>query len=793
MSFKDVIICEKMNQALIFKEIFNLNQKKSFSGFDAVFYDDLNGIAVVSQSGHLLVQAPPEHYEPKIKTQGWNLPLLPVVPKQWKIQVKTDPRGGAIQNRINGLLAGIKFALVDNGTPAAISIAVDNDKEGELLGWEVLDYFGLLRHPSIHRLLYSQMSKENMLAAYQQKEPGSKWYPRYLAGLARARCDWLIGMNVTMALTSANQAMLPRRYVMNSGRVIFAMVYILHLRHQEVISYVKTDYHNIRGRFIKKTDDNQGFPFQAKLTLRDEWLQDAPGGNRLLLSEPKAKQLSQEALAMKQYTVRAYEAKGMRKQPPLGFDRTPFDSWMVKYHGLSLEVIASALQSLYSDKGLITYPRVEVNQLDTEMHAKMPQYVDAIKKTLMYSNTLDAAEKEKYNKIFSSIDLSRKSRIFADGINAGESHHAIIPTNNSGNFDALNPTERLVYLELADRLLIQFLPDYEYTSTSVTLSSGDFVFEASGTTPLRMGWKSIDKPEDPDDAEEDSSKIPLLSVGENVMIDSADVLYAVTKKPQYYRVNEFLEVLMSPKKFVKNKELMSRIKTLQIGTGNTRSVHVGELQKRGLAVEQTDGKGKKAAVRLLPTRKMLALAEIAPEYFKYPEMSAFWEDSFNKIQSGELSFDDFMSRQESLLHRFSADCGAGKFRLSTPIFDSEPCSATGCQGKTFRLMSAKSSKYYWSCNLCDAAYGDDDGKRGRPFPPKPNENSPKLPCPSCKKTIYQIERDSAAGKKYKCWSCPDCRANFFDNNGAIGAPFGSKAPSKGKNGGKTTRAAKAGS
>ena len=150
-----------------------------------------------------------------------------------------------------------------------------------------------------------------------------------------------------------------------------------------------------------------------------------------------------------------------------------------------------------------------------------------------------------------------------------------------------------------------------------------------------------------------------------------------------------------------------------------------------------------------------------------------------------------MKRQEGLIHRFIADCRNGKYKMINPIYDFVPCRSGECKGKVFRAIS-KDKKYYWACNLCDAAYADDDGKCGKMFGGRPPEDAPKLPCPSCKKNVFQVERESqSSGKKYKCWVCPDCKSSYFDSNGGIGQPFGKPPAKKTSNGQKSGQKASA--
>lgn len=78
--------------------------------------------------GHLLEQAPPEHYRPELKS--WALPLLPIVPEQWHMDVKSKVRS--------------QYRVVENLLRKAskVVIATDADREGEVIAREVLALSG---------------------------------------------------------------------------------------------------------------------------------------------------------------------------------------------------------------------------------------------------------------------------------------------------------------------------------------------------------------------------------------------------------------------------------------------------------------------------------------------------------------------------------------------------------------------------------------------------------------------------------------------------------------------------
>ena len=243
-AFQVVVMCEKPSQAKTFASAFNLNKIERKNGYPVAYYDRDGGMCVVHLSGHLLELEEPKYYEPSLGN-GWNMDCLPVLPpgERWKLTPKKAPNRKE-QGRINALVAGIKWAMVDCGDPGEIAIAVDNDKEGELLGWEMLEYFKLINHKNLTRLLYSQVHEDAMRKAFDERFNAGEMYTRYLSGLARLYGDWMFGMNVTMGLTLRNSEMIPPNTALNSGRVIYSISYLIFLRDQKIKNYVPRDFYN---------------------------------------------------------------------------------------------------------------------------------------------------------------------------------------------------------------------------------------------------------------------------------------------------------------------------------------------------------------------------------------------------------------------------------------------------------------------------------------------------------------------------------------------------------------------
>ena len=773
--FEEVIVCEKPKQAQIFQKALNLKKEYKVGSKPYAWYDKEGGTCVFYERGHILELLPPEHYEPQLKT-GWRVDLLPVIVKgsRWPLRINTKSPGSA------EMFKTAKWALVGCGRPGSITIATDNDREGELLGWELLEHLKLANHGEINRVLYSQVTEKKVIEAYKKKQPGKVTFFRYLAGLARQYADWSVGMNVTMGLSAQNDEMIPPYTPLNSGRVIFGISYIIYMRYIEMRDFRPRDFFTHKVNF----NAEKGEKYSGMVIYPEKYVD--PDIGKLTSKELAEKIKAAIVKAAKGKVVRCDKEK-KETAPPQGFHRTGFDRHMIRRFGMSLEQIANAMQTLY-EAGYITYPRVDLKVLDETMHAEMPSYVSAIMKNLRAAPQLTDAEKALYEKAFKLVDTSRKSRIWKKGVDDGGSHHAIITTEESVPMARLKPDEFKVYREVADRLLIQFLPNYEYASTIVeTQVAGGLICKTTGATPLRMGWKGLSKDmeEDSDEDEVDGKSLPELTVGQMVGVGGVEMSMQTTKAPKHYTEDEILGVLENPKKFVKNKELIKKLSKLQIGTDGTRQNHVASLGPKGFVTFKKDGKVK----RLVPQKKLISLMEIAPDYLSTPETTAYWESAFDDIEKGKQTLESFIAKFRGLEARFFEDLKKGKFDLKEPIVDNvKVCQEKNdegnpCGGNLFfsKRKSKKTKKVMeiWRCSRCKAAFfntkeGEPGNKLGAPGTkgagekPKwtPPPNAPKKKCTPCEKD-YTYHKE-IPGKDWSLWECVGCGASFFDSKGKHG-------------------------
>lgn len=96
----------------------------------------------------------------------------------------------------------------------AVVIATDADREGETIAREILEQCRW-RGP-VQRLWLSALDDASIHKALAAMRSGDSTYPLYQAGLARARADWLVGINMTRACTLMNRR---HKGVLSVGRV----------------------------------------------------------------------------------------------------------------------------------------------------------------------------------------------------------------------------------------------------------------------------------------------------------------------------------------------------------------------------------------------------------------------------------------------------------------------------------------------------------------------------------------------------------------------------------------------
>lgn len=200
-----------------------------------------NGDVVTWCIGHLLEQAEPEAYDPAFKK--WRKEHLPIVPTQWQHQVKP-----ATRKQLNVVKKLIKQAdvLVNMGDP---------DRVGQILVDEVINYSGVsqAKRMAAQRCLINDMNPAAIKRSLNDLRRNSDFIPLATSALARARADWLYGINMTRLCTLQGQAS-GYQGVLSVGRVQTPILGLVVHRDLEIENFISKPFYEV---FIELTTEQQ--------------------------------------------------------------------------------------------------------------------------------------------------------------------------------------------------------------------------------------------------------------------------------------------------------------------------------------------------------------------------------------------------------------------------------------------------------------------------------------------------------------------------------------------------------
>lgn len=625
--------------------------------------------------GHILRQAEPEEYNAKYKK--WNADDLPIIPSNWKMIIDENCKK--------------QFSIIKNLIDKADEIihAGDPDREGQLLIDEVLDYLHC-RKP-VKRILLNALDEESIKKANAQLRENTEFLNLKKSALARARADWLIGMNLSRAYTLAARRA-GKKEVLAIGRVKTPTLALVVRRERELQNFKPVDYFVIKALFAHENGE-----FTA--TWKPQDTQKGLDSENRLLDEQIAKDLiAKFNTKAEQGRITAYQKAQKKEAQRLPFSLSTLQVLAGKRFGYDPQLVLDTAQKLYEQK-LTTYPRSDCEYLPQS------QYGDS--KVILH-NLLGCGENQ-LSVWAQKADVKIKSRAWND--KKITAHHAIIPTKVKVNLNALAEVERNIYFLIAQAYIAQFYPVYIYDQTKITVEYMQEIFTASGRTVKQPGWKELymqsgrNKNKDNDgengDKEEENASLPAMKKGD--MVDYAAGKYEKksTKPPTRFTSATLLAGMKEIHKYVKDVEVKKKLKDIYgIGTEATRASIIEDLIKRGFL--QTEGRKK----YLIPTQTAYMLIDALPDEMTYPDSTAVWEDYLHSLSEGEGSVEEFLQMQA----KFTRDLCAKANKTVLAGEDEYRCPRCG---RGIMVKRNGRNGAFWGCSnfpACRMTCNDVDGK-----------------------------------------------------------------------------------
>ncbi|WP_062352678.1 DNA topoisomerase III [Bacillus kwashiorkori] len=466
---KSLILAEKPSVAREIARVLGLkNINKS--------YIEGNQYIVTWALGHLIELKMPEHYDSKYKT--WKLEDLPIVPEKMGLKVikQTSHQFRAIDN------------LAKRKDIKEIIIATDAGREGELVARWILEKIRWKK--SIKRLWISSVTDKAIRDGFKNLRPGEQFNNLYDSAVCRAEADWLIGLNVTRALTTKYEDPL------SAGRVQTPSLALIINREKQIQKFVPIPYWTI----------------SAKLgSLLAVWTNDSL--EQRIFSKEKAAEIV-EKVEHGSAEVMSVTRKEKSEQQPLPYDLNELQRDANKRYGFSAKKTLSVLQKLYEQHKLVTYPRTDSRYLTTDMENTMLERLQAL------SGAYDEVRPLIQNK-----GKVLAKRVFNN--NYVSDHHAIIPTEQRVHLSDLDNDERKIYDLIVRKFLGLFYPPYKYETVHVNFLVSGEKFTAKETIVKQLGFKQLQNTE----IDATSTKLGELRVGNKLSVRSVDLEEKLTEPP----------------------------------------------------------------------------------------------------------------------------------------------------------------------------------------------------------------------------------------------------------------------
>ncbi len=540
--------------------------------------------------GHLLEQAAPEVYDARFKQ--WRLDHLPILPAPWKLTPRPKTRSQ---------LAVIRRLLKEAST---VVHAGDPDREGQLLVQEVLEQ--LRWRGPVQRLLISDMNRPAVVKALNDLKDNQAYQPLYRAAQARARADWLYGINLTRAWTlTGRQA--SHDGVLSVGRVQTPVLGLVARRDREIAAFEPKPFYVLWVDLAVANGRLRAW-WQPKETLR---LDDQ---GRLLERAPA--QTLAERLPGAQGRLVKLDAQYKRQGAPLPYSLSALQVDAARRFKLSAKQVLDSCQALYERHTLITYPRSDCRYLPKAHHAQAP-------KVLQGACQDDTTLGEWYR----GADFSLRSRAWNDS-QVG-AHHALAPTGKDANFSKLSTAEANIFRLIVRNYLAQFYPALETREIKAEFSILEERFRAQGREILVLGWKPLFA------ARDEPPALPPLTQGEACRVLDQAVEDRETRPPEPFTDASLIKAMMNIARYVDDPEVRRTLRdTDGLGTEATRAGIIDTLENRGYLLRQQGA--------LRATRLGQALIAALPEAVSGPERTALWEQRLRDIAESSAAPEPFL-------------------------------------------------------------------------------------------------------------------------------------------------------
>ncbi|HET7275740.1 MAG TPA: type I DNA topoisomerase [Longimicrobiaceae bacterium] len=408
----------------------------------------------------------------------------------------------------------------------ALIVATDEDREGESIGWHLLQL--LSPKVPVSRIVFHEITPEAIQDALRSPRQVDERLVR--AQETRRILDRLVGYTVSPLLWKKIAGGL------SAGRVQSLAVRLLVQRERERRAFHSGSYWDLKAQLAKSSDE-----FSAQLVnlagkrlatgkdFDENTGRIAEGRDVATLTETEANAL-RDRLRPARWNVTSVDEKQTVRRPAPPFTTSTLQQEANRKLRLSARDTMRIAQRLY-EEGLITYMRTDSVHL---------------------SQQAISAARARVARLYGESYLSPSPRQFSTKTKgAQEAHEAIRPAGTEMRTVedlGLSGREAALYELIWKRTVASQMAEARITQVSAQLTAEDAVFRASGKRIDFPGFfrAYVEGSDDPDAALEDrDDPLPQLSVGDIVDLRNLEALGHETQPPARYTEASLVKTLES--------------------------------------------------------------------------------------------------------------------------------------------------------------------------------------------------------------------------------------------------------
>lgn len=463
----------------------------------------------------------------------------------------------------------------------AVYLASDPDREGEAIAWHILDILNskkLLGKTPVYRVAFHEITKRAIMDAIEHpREIDSNLVDAYLV---RRALDYLIGFEISPLLWRRNLGK-------SAGRVQSVAVKLVVDREREIEDFKPIEYWSVAADC-----ENNKKSFSAMLSYFD--------GDKIdkmtLKNSSYVDKVTSKLQTPINATVSDISKKKTSHKPYAPFTTSTLQQEAARKLYFSSKKTMSVAQKLY-ENGYITYMRTDATNLSSEAVEEIRKYI-----------------KNEYGDKF----LPATPNIYVTkSKNAQEAHEAIRPTHFDIPEHELDGDEAKLYNLIWKRTIACQMTNAEFDSVAVDITTKDkiAIFHSVGTTRTFDGFMKIYDEDKDETDDEKQTKLPPMSVGDDIKIT---------------KINPEQHFTMPPARYTE-ASLVKKLEELGIGRPSTYATIMSTIVDRKY-VEQDKQR------RFHPTSGGWVIAAYLAKYFTDlvdVNFTAKTEDTLDDVSNGK--------------------------------------------------------------------------------------------------------------------------------------------------------------